>query len=92
MVCLSCFTFVTNQRKNIPPEMTIQECAYCIIFSVRSLLQFIVSVTYTEFLYIEITIVFKSSDEMHQSASIRLLLYNMILQLYTFLTFKGITI
>ena len=72
MVCLSCFTFVTNQRKNTPPEMTIQECVYCTIFSVRSLLQYIVSVTYTKVLYIDITIVFKSSDERHQLARIRL--------------------
>ena len=31
--------------------MTIQECVYYTIFSVHSLLQFIVSVTYTKFLY-----------------------------------------
>ena len=72
MVCLSCFTFVKNQRKNIPPEMTIQECVYCTIFSVRSLLQHIVSVTYTKFLYIDIAIVLKSSEEIQQLASIRL--------------------
>ena len=50
------FTFVTNQKKNIPPEMTIQECVYYTIFSVLSLLQYIVSVTYTKFLYMDMTI------------------------------------
>ena len=45
---------------------------YCTVFSVRSLLQYIVSVTYTKFLYIDITIVLKSSDEIQQTASIRL--------------------
>ena len=63
IVCLSCFTFVTNQRKNIPPEMTIQECVYYTIFSVHSLLQYIVSVTYTKFLYMGMTIALKSLNE-----------------------------
>ena len=66
IVCLSCFTFVTNQRKNIPPEMTIQECVYYKIFSVHSLLQYIVSVTYTKFLYMDLI------NEMQQTASMRL--------------------
>ena len=35
----------TKQRKNIPPEKAIQECVYYTIFSVHSLLQYIVSVT-----------------------------------------------
>ena len=33
---MSCFTFVTNQRKTIPPEMTISECVYYTISSVHS--------------------------------------------------------
>ena len=50
------FTFVINQRKNIPPEMTIQECVYNTIFSVHSLLQYTISVIYTKFLYMDKTI------------------------------------
>ena len=50
------FVMFTNQRKNIPPEMAIQECVYNTIFSVHSLLQYIVSVTYTKFLYMDMTI------------------------------------
>ena len=69
---LSCFTFVTNQRKNIPPEMTIQECVYFTIFSVHSLLQYIVSVTNTKLLYMAMTIALKSLNEMQQTASMRL--------------------
>ena len=59
MLCLSFFTFVTNQRENIPPEMTIQECVYYTIFSVHSLQQYIVSVTYSKFLYMGMTIALK---------------------------------
>ena len=66
------FTFVTNQRKNIPLEMTIQECVYYTIFSVHSLLQYIVSVTYTKFFYMGMTIALNSLNEMQQTASIRL--------------------
>ena len=66
------FTFVTNARKYIPPEMTIQECVYYTIFSVHSLLQFIVSVTYTKFEYMDMTIALKSLNEMQQTASMRL--------------------
>ena len=66
------FYIVTNQRKNIPPEMTIQECVYYTIFSVHSLLQYIVSVTYTKFLYMDMTIAFKSLNEIQQIASMRL--------------------
>ena len=65
MVCLSCFTFVTHQRKNTLPEMTIQECVY-------SLLQYCVSVTYTEFLDMDVTIALKSLNEMQQTVSMRL--------------------
>ena len=72
IVCLSCFTFVTNQKKNIPPEMTIQECVYYTIFIVHSLLQYIVSVTYTKFLYMDMTVALKSLNEMQQTASMRL--------------------
>ena len=52
--------------------MTIQECVYYTIFSVHSLLQYIVSVTYTKFLHMDMTIAFKSSNEMQQTASMRL--------------------
>ena len=38
--------------------MTIQECVYYTIFSEHSLLQYIVSVTYTKFLYLDMTIAF----------------------------------
>ena len=69
---MSCLTFVTNQRKNIPPEMTIQECMYYTIFIVHSLLQYIVSVTYTQFLYMDMTTALKSLNEMQQTASMRL--------------------
>ena len=66
------FTFVKNQRKNIPFEMTIQECVYYTFFSVHSLLQYIVSVTYTKFLYMNMMIALKSLNEMQQTASMRL--------------------
>ena len=69
---MPCFTFVTNQRKNIPPEMTIQKCVYYTLFSVHSLLQYIVSVTCTKFLYMGMTIALKSFNEMQQTASMRL--------------------
>ena len=49
--------------------MTIQECVYYTIFSVHSLLQYIVSVTYTKFLYMDMTIDLKSLNEMQQTAS-----------------------
>ena len=84
------YFFFTNQRMNIPPEMTIQECVHYTIVSVHSLLQYIVSVAYTKFLYMDITIALKSSNEIQQTTSMQL--YHMILQLYTFLTFKCITI
>ena len=71
---MSCFTFVTNQRKNIPPEMTTQECVYYTIFSVLFLLQYIISVTYTKFLYMDMTIALKSLNEMQQTASRRLII------------------
>ena len=60
------------KERNILPEMTIQECVYYTIFSVHSMLQFIVSVTYTKFLYMDMTIALKSLNEMQQTASIRL--------------------
>ena len=52
--------------------MTIQEFVYYTIFSVHSLLQYIVSVTYTKFLYMDKTIDLKSLSEMQQTASMRL--------------------
>ena len=52
--------------------MTIQECVYYIPFSVQSLLQYIVSVTYTKFLYMDMTIALKLLNEMQQTASMRL--------------------
>ena len=42
------------------------------IFSVHSLLQYIVSVTYSKFLYMDMTIALKSLNEMQQKASFRL--------------------
>ena len=52
--------------------MAIQECVYYTIFSVHSLLQYIVSETYTIFLYMDMTIALKSLNEMQQTVSIRL--------------------
>ena len=52
--------------------MTIPERVYYTIFSVHSLLQYIVSVTYTKFLYMNMTISLKSLNEMQQTASMRL--------------------
>ena len=72
IVCLSSSTFVTNQKKNMPPEMTIQECVYYTIFIVHSLLQYIVSVTYTKCIYMDMTIALKSLNEMQQTASMSL--------------------
>ena len=72
--------------------MIIQECVYYTIFSVHSLLQFIVSVTYTKFLYMNMTIALKSLNEMQQTASIRLtsILYDITVICVTY--FKCITI
>ena len=39
--------------------MTIQECVYYTIFSVHSLLQYTVSVTYTNVLYMDMLIALK---------------------------------
>ena len=52
--------------------MTIQECVYYTIFSLHSLLQCIVSLTYTKFVYMDMTIALKSFKEMQQTASMRL--------------------
>ena len=90
---MTCFTIVTNQRKNIPPEMAIQECVYYTLFSVHSLLQYIVSATYTKFLYIDMTIALKSLNEMQQTVNIRLtiipheitVVYVTYLQMYYYL-------
>ena len=69
---MSCFTFVTNQRKNISPEMTIPVCVYYTIFSVHCQLHNIVSVTYTKFLYMDMTRALESLNEMQLTASMRL--------------------
>ena len=45
---------------------------YYTIFSVHSLLQCIVSVTYTKFIYMDMMIALKSLNEMQQTVSIRL--------------------
>ena len=42
------------------------------VLHVHSLLQYIVSVTYTKFLYMGMTIALKSLNEMQQTASMRL--------------------
>ena len=52
----------------MPPEMTIQECVYYTVFSVHSLLQYTVSVTYTKFLYMDMRIALKSLNEMQQNS------------------------
>ena len=52
--------------------MTIHERVFYKIISVHSLLQYIVSVTYTKFLYMDMTIALKSLNEMQQTTSMRL--------------------
>ena len=52
--------------------MVIQECVYYTIFSVNSLLQYIVSVISAKFLYMDMTIALKSLNEMQQTVSMRL--------------------
>ena len=52
--------------------MTIPECMYYTIFSVQCLLQYIVSVTYSKFLYMDMTIALKSLNEMRQTVHVRL--------------------
>ena len=78
--------------KNIPLEMTIQEILYCTMFSVHSLLQYFVSVTFTKVLYMDMTIALKAFNEMQQTASICLNRIQHDIQLYTLLTLKCITI
>ena len=56
----------------MPAEKAIQECVHYTFFSVHSLLQYIVSVTYTKFLYMDMTIALKSLNEMQLIVSIRL--------------------
>ena len=51
--------------------MTIQECVYYTLFSVHSLPQYIVSVTYTKLLYMDMTIALESLHERQQTASMR---------------------
>ena len=87
------FYIFTNQRKNIPPEMAIQESVYYTIISVHSQLQYIVSVTYTKFLYMGMTIALKLLSEIQQTVSIRLtikphditVIYVTYLQMYYYL-------
>ena len=52
--------------------MAIHECVYYTIFSVHSLLQYIVYVSYAKFLYIDMTIALESVNEMQQIVTIRL--------------------
>ena len=54
--------------------MAIQECVYYTIFSVlvHSLLQYIVSETYTKFLYMDMTIALESLNKMQQTVSVGL--------------------
>ena len=52
--------------------MAIKECVYYTIFSVHSLLQYVVFVTYTKFLYMDMTIALKSLNEIQQTVSIHL--------------------
>ena len=72
--------------------MTIQECVYYTLFSVHSLLQYFVSVTYTKFLYMDMTISLKSLNEMQQTASMLLTIIQHDITIYTLLSFKCITI
>ena len=53
------FYIFYKSKKNIPSKMTIQECVYYTIFSILSLLQYIVSVTYSKFLNMDMTIALK---------------------------------
>ena len=46
--------------------MTNQECVYLTIFSVHSLLQYIVSATNTKLFYMDMTIALKSLNEIKQ--------------------------
>ena len=64
------YIFFTNQRKNIPHEMSIQGCVYNTIFSEHALLKCIVSVTYTKFIYMDMTTDLMSLNEMQQTVSI----------------------
>ena len=74
--------------------MTIQECVYYTIFSVHSILQYIVSVTYTKFLYMDMTTALKSLNEMQQTANMRItiiqhdttVIYVTYFQMYYYLT------
>ena len=72
--------------------MTIQECVYYTLFSEHSQLQYIVSVTYTKFPYLDMTITLNSLNEMQRTASIRLAIIQHDIKLFTLLTFKCISI
>ena len=52
--------------------MTIRECVYYKMFSVHTMLQYTLSVTYTKFLYMDMTIALKSLNEMQKTVSMRL--------------------
>ena len=73
--------------------MTIPECVYYTVLSVHSILQYIVSATYTKFLYMGTTITSKSLNKMQQTASMRLailqrdiiVIYVTFFQMYHFL-------
>ena len=84
------FYICYKSKKNIPPEMTIQECVYYTIFTVHYLLQYNVSVTYIKFLYMDMTIALKSLNEMQQTASMRLTIIQH--DITVILTFKYIAI
>ena len=51
--------------------MAIQECVYYTIFSIHSLLLYIVSVTYTKFLYMDMKIALIILNEMQKTVSMR---------------------
>ena len=59
--------------------MTIQESVYYKVFSVNSLLKYIVSVTFTKFLYMDMTIALKALNKKQQTASIRYSLSNVLI-------------
>ena len=86
----SCFRFVTNQRKNIPPEMTI--------LGMRVLHNF--QCTFSAAIYcicdlylilMDMTIALKSLNEMQQTASMRLTIIRHDITVI-YVTFKCITI
>ena len=77
--------------------MAIQECVYYTSFSVNSLLQYIVSVSYTNFLYKDMTKALKLLNGMQQTVSIPLtitphditVIYVTYFQMYYYLMTMG---